>query len=63
VLPPTASGTRPLRWLSSTPWATGFAVTFNIGAWVDTAGKDTAPEFATFVEAQAIAEKYGDALS
>lgn len=40
-----------------------YRVAFTIGGWIDTAGRDTAPTFSSFAEAQAIAEKFGDALS
>lgn len=51
----------PIAMIDAT--AEGFRVSLNVGSWVDTSGKDTAPVFATFAEAQAMAEKYGDALS
>lgn len=40
-----------------------YRVSFRIDGWVNSEGRDTQPILPSFVEAQAIAEKYGDALS
>ena len=58
------------EWDPATPIATidlvesGYRVSFVIGSWVTVPeGKDTAPVFPTFAEAQAIAEKFGQVMA